>query len=74
MANRSQQHGTRLMNQFARALTKAIRDGKTTVAALADDCDLSRVHIYRLMRGEQAPSLTTAEKISKKIGVTITIQ
>jgi len=65
---------SRLTKEFIRALTKAIRDEKTTVSALARDCDLSRVHIYRLMRGEQSPSLTTAKKILKQIGLKITIE
>lgn len=62
------------MTAFAEALKKAIDSGKISVYQLAQKTGLSRVHIYRLMRGEQAPALDTAEAIAKEIGVKITIE
>lgn len=73
MATVSQLQACRAMSEFSKALDRAITSGKTTVTKLADITGLSRMHIYRLRRGEQAPSLVTAEAICKEIGATITI-
>lgn len=61
------------MQRFARELNAAINGGRITVAKLSELTGLSRMHIYRLMRAEAAPSLDTAESIAKHIGVRISI-
>lgn len=74
MATGSQRNRVSAVTQFAKELREAITKGRITVTRLAEETGLSRMQIYRLMRGENQPSLETAEAIADQIGVTISIK
>lgn len=62
------------MNKFAKELTRAIETDQISISELSRRTGISRIHIYRLMRGEQMPGLDTAEAVLKHIGFRIAVE
>lgn len=59
------------MDDLKKIIRSAIDSGETSVAKLAEATKLSRMQIYRIMDGENAPSLSTAEAIAKALGLRV---
>jgi DNA-binding phage protein len=74
MATVSQSKKAPIVDQFAKELSKALADGRTTVAGLVEATGLSRMQIYRLRTGKNKPSLETAEAVAKHIGLKIVFE
>ena len=62
------------MSDFISAIKSAMNDKGMSVSQLAALTGFSRMHIYRLLNGENAPTLDNAELIANALGVKITIE
>lgn len=62
------------MTELAKAIRTAIDTGNKTVAELSKNTGLSRMQIYRIMDGDNAPTLANAEKLAKELGLVISIE
>lgn len=74
MASASQRTRGAAVADFLAELNRAIDSKRITVAKLAELTNISRMQIYRLIRGENEPTLKTAELIAKHIGLKISIE
>jgi DNA-binding phage protein len=74
MSTVSQRRKPSAVTELAKAIREAIADGSTTVVKLADKTGMSRMQIYRIMDGDNAPSLANAEKLAKELGLVISIE
>ena len=74
MGSTSQTYRKSLVKKLAQALAKAIGEKKINVSSLSIQIGLSRNQIYKISRGESAPSLDNAEKIAEALGFKFELQ
>jgi DNA-binding phage protein len=61
------------VNRFSELVSRKVNSGDISVSELSRRAKVSRQHLYRIMDGDQAPTLATAEKIGKILGISISI-
>jgi DNA-binding phage protein len=66
-------HESQAVQSFSQLVARKVNRGDISVSELSRRAKVSRQHLYRIMEGDQAPTLTTAERIGKILGITISI-
>lgn len=61
------------MDQFAKSIRDAIESQDMTIMELSRRTGVTRQHLYRILAGEHAPSLSVAERIAEALGLTLTV-
>ena len=59
------------LNDFIAAIEKRRQSRGWTVAKLADEADVGMPYLYRVLKGEQHPTITWMEKVGKALGVSV---
>lgn len=62
------------MHEFIRQARREIRKNSIPMAKIARDAEVSRAHLYSILGGDIIPTLTTADKIAKAVGLEIQIR
>lgn len=66
---RQPRKGKNLVSTLAKSMQKAIDSGETSAVLIAEAASISRIHVYRIINGENTPSLDVAEKIASHLGL-----
>lgn len=59
------------VDEFIGQVKRQLKKTGMTMTQLAEASDVSREYIYRILSGEQNPSMEIAEKIAKPLGLTV---
>ena len=62
-----------VVNKFRTAVKKEIHRTEIPMTELAKKANVGRPYLYRVLSGEQDPSLKVAERIARALGLTIEI-
>lgn len=65
--------GNSIVAQFVKLLKKRMAETGISKSALARDAGVGRPYLYRVLDGEQEPSMSWAEKVGKVLGITVTV-
>lgn len=64
--------GSRTVNDFVAQVRARLRERNMTITDLAKKAKVTRPYIQRVLAGDQIPTLATAEKIGKPLGLKVT--
>lgn len=62
-----------VMQSFLDMIKARLEAGDVTLTLLARDVGISRPYLYRVLRGEQIPTLTVANRIASSLGLVVAI-
>lgn len=61
------------MEQLIQAITKEIDNRELTMSEAAEMAGVTRAYFYRILKGQNTPSLILAEQIANAFGLTIQV-
>ena len=68
-----QQQGISFVDSFLRSVRREMRRQGVTAYRLSQLTGLGKSHVYRLLEGENMPSIESAERIANALGLKITL-
>lgn len=65
--------GSPALDDFVTAIETRRKKAGWTVAKLAEEADVGMPYLYRVLKGEQHPTITWMERVGKALGLTVKV-